>query len=103
MPGSPAARIQDPTTHMLVPLQPGPGSPNVFIGKKPAWRAMVDKHNCPMMNGPGVTHGVGSVLVGSSTVYINKQQACRVGDQVVEVLGGSNPISMGDNTVLIGG
>jgi uncharacterized Zn-binding protein involved in type VI secretion len=37
----PAARVTDPTAHPLPPgLDPGPGSPNVFIGNLPAWRAV---------------------------------------------------------------
>ena len=36
-----AARILDPVAHPLPPvLQPGPGSPNVFIGFLPAWRGV---------------------------------------------------------------
>jgi uncharacterized Zn-binding protein involved in type VI secretion len=37
--GRPAARVLDPTMHGP-PLQPGPGSLNVLIGKKPAWRGL---------------------------------------------------------------
>jgi uncharacterized Zn-binding protein involved in type VI secretion len=41
MPTGPAARILDPVIHPLPPvLQPGPGSPNVIIGFKPAWRGV---------------------------------------------------------------
>lgn len=41
MPKGPAARITDPVIHPLPPvLQPGPGSPNVLIGKLPAWRGV---------------------------------------------------------------
>ncbi len=41
MPKGPAARILDPVLHPLPPvLQPGPGSMNVLIGKKPAWRGI---------------------------------------------------------------
>lgn len=39
MPTGPAARLGDPTAHGT-PLSPGPGSPNVLIGFKPAWRAV---------------------------------------------------------------
>jgi len=39
MPGRPAARLGDMTAH-LSPLAPGIGSPNVLIGKKPAWRGL---------------------------------------------------------------
>ena len=39
MPEDPAARITDPVIHPLPPvLQPGPGSPNVLVGKLPARR-----------------------------------------------------------------
>jgi uncharacterized Zn-binding protein involved in type VI secretion len=38
--GRPAARLTDPVTHMMTPLNPGPGSPNVLIGKLPAWRGL---------------------------------------------------------------
>ncbi len=41
MPKGPAARIFDPVIHPLPPvLQPGPGSPNVLIGGRPAWRGV---------------------------------------------------------------
>lgn len=41
MPKGPAARIMDPVMHPLPPvLQPGPGSLDVLIGMKPAWRGM---------------------------------------------------------------
>jgi len=39
--GQPAARVGDLVSHAAPPtLAPGPGSTNVFIGGKPAWRAM---------------------------------------------------------------
>ena len=37
--GRPAARVTDITSHGP-PLNPGPGSPNVLIGKLPAWRGL---------------------------------------------------------------
>ncbi len=41
MAGRPAARVLDPVVHPLPPvLQPGPGSFNVIIGYKPAWRGV---------------------------------------------------------------
>jgi uncharacterized Zn-binding protein involved in type VI secretion len=41
MPRGPAARVGDPVVHPLPPvLQPGPGSLNVIIGGKPAWRGV---------------------------------------------------------------
>ena len=101
----PAARTTDPTTHASVPLAPGPGSENVIIGDLPAWRTMIDQHACPAVSVSGAD-GVGSVLLGSPTVLINNQMACRVGDIVVEVpglaMGPANPIAMGCETVMIG-
>lgn len=41
MPIAPAARLADPVMHPLPPvLTPGPGSPTVLIGMKPAWRGV---------------------------------------------------------------
>ena len=101
----PAARLGDMTTHGT-PLAPGIGSLNVLIGMQPAWRAIVDQHACAAVSITGAD-GIGSVLVGSLTVYVNMQQACRMGDIVVEkpgsVLGPMNPIVQGCMTVLIGG
>ena len=101
----PAARIFDPTAHGA-PLGPGPGSPDVFIGGLPAWRASIDQHACPAVSASG-PDGVGSVLMGSSSVFINGQMACRMGDIVIErpglALGPPDPIVFGCPTVIIGG
>ena len=78
----PAARITDPTIHGA-PLAPGPGSANVLIGYVPPWRTMIDQHACPAVSISGAD-GVGSVLMGSPTVFINNQMACRQFDIVVE-------------------
>ncbi len=100
----PAARITDITTHGM-PLAPGPGSVNVLIGGLPAWRAMMDQHACPMVSISGAD-GVGMVMMGSPTVFINNMMACRMGDIVMEIpglaLGPANPILMGEPTVMIG-
>jgi len=100
----PAARVGDPTGHGT-PLSPGPGSPNVLIGNRPAWRATLDQRACPVVDLRGAD-GVGSVLMGSPTVLINNQMACRMGDIVIEKPGAAiaptNPIVMGEPTVLIG-
>ena len=100
----PAARVTDPTTHGA-PLAPGPGSTNVMTGGLPAWRAMIDQHACPAVSISGAD-GIGSVIVGSPTVLINGQMACRQMDIVVEkpglTMGPMNPIIMGCPTVMIG-
>lgn len=100
----PAARVTDQTMHGT-PLSPGPGSTDVMIGNLPAWRTMVDQHACPAASVSGAD-GVGSVLMGSPTVLIDNQMACRVQDIVVEkpglAMGPANPIMMGCMTVIIG-
>jgi uncharacterized Zn-binding protein involved in type VI secretion len=95
----PAARVGDLTSHGT-PLGPGPGSANVMIGGKPAWRVGSDFHNCPMFTGQ-VPHVGGMVSVGSTTVLINGMPAARQGDMIVES-GPPNTIAMGEPTVIIG-
>jgi len=100
----PAARVADPTTHGA-PLSPGPGSMNVLIGSMPAWRALMDQHACPAVSISGAD-GVGMVMIGSPTVFINNMFACRAMDIVMEIpglaMGPVNPIIMGCPTVMIG-
>ena len=96
--GLPAARIGDPTSHGT-PLAPGPGSVNVFIGGRPAWRAVADFHACPLFNGT-VPHVGGVVTPGSPTVLIGGLPAARQGDVVAEAP--PNAILLGEVTVLIG-
>jgi len=97
--GQPAARTGDQTSHGT-PLAPGPGSVNVLIGGRPAWRAISDVHTCPLLDGLK-PHLGGVVAVGSFTVLINGLPAARQGDQVVEA-SAPNPIALGELTVLIG-
>jgi uncharacterized Zn-binding protein involved in type VI secretion len=96
--GQPAARIGDPTSHGT-PLAPGPGSANVIIGGRFAWRALADFHVCPLFNGL-VPHVGGVVAAGSPTVLIGGLPAARQGDLVAEAP--PNAILFGDVTVLIG-
>jgi uncharacterized Zn-binding protein involved in type VI secretion len=100
MGGYPAARVGDLTSHGT-PLGPGTGSQTVLIGGMPAWRALVDFHGCPIVKVLVPDVG-GVVMVGSPTVLIEFQMACRVMDMVVEIPGGPNPIAMGCPTVIIG-
>lgn len=79
---------------------PGIGSVNVLIGGKPAWRAGVDVHVCPLVDGVK-PHVGGVVALGSTSVLINGLPAARQGDQVVEA-GAPNAILLGEPTVLIG-
>ena len=95
----PAARVGDPTAHGT-PLGPGPGSVTVLIGGRPAWRAVVDLHVCPLASG-SVPHGGGVVLVGSASVRIGGAPAARAGDAIGEA-GPPNSIVSGDVSVLIG-
>lgn len=82
------------------PLGPGPGSTNVLIGNKPAWRVGSDVHSCPLVSGT-VPHVGGSVVMGSSKVLINGMPAARIGDNIVEATA-PNAIVQGEPTVLIG-
>ena len=93
-----AARVGDLTSHGT-PLGPGPGSLNVFIGGRPAWRAIVDSHGCPVVT--STPHVGGVVTVGSQTVLINGFPAARQGDLIMEG-GPPNVITLGEPTVLIG-
>ncbi|ELY85346.1 PAAR domain-containing protein [Natrinema altunense] len=94
----PAARVGDQTAHGT-PLT-GTGSPNVLIGKRPAWRALADVHTCPLTTGP-VPHVGGTVTKGSTSVLINKMPAARMGDTIIES-GPPNTIASGCSTVMIG-
>lgn len=100
-----AARVGDKTAHgqVLTPL-PGGGSPNVFIEGRPAWRAKIDWHVCPLSDGTK-PHGSGIVPLGSIKVLINKCPAARQGDTIKEV--GQpivpNIITEGSAKVSIGG
>ncbi|ADD04353.1 uncharacterized protein Nmag_0768 [Natrialba magadii ATCC 43099] len=93
----PAARTGDGTAHGT-PLA-GTGSPNVFIGNRPAWRAISDVHSCPLASGV-VPHVGGPVVDGSTTVLINNMPAARLGDTIIEN-GPPNKIVSGCPTVLI--
>lgn len=94
----PAARMGDATSHGK-PLSPGPGSVNVLIGGKPAWRATADTHICPLID--SAPHVGGVVILGSTTVLINNLPAVRQGDMIVEA-GPPNSITSGEPTVIIG-
>jgi uncharacterized Zn-binding protein involved in type VI secretion len=96
--GQPAARVGDNTSHGT-PLE-GPGCPTVKISGRSAWRAGVDKHVCPLSDGPK-PHGGGVVAVGSATVTIGGMPAARQGDMVVEA-SAPNVIVTGALTVMIG-
>ncbi len=93
-----AARVGDSTSHGI-PLSPGPASPNVIIGGRPAWRATSDFHSCPLME-EGKPHVGGVVLIGSTTVFINNLPAVRVGDIIGEFQ--PSTITSGCSTVIIG-
>ena len=98
--GQPAARLSDLTSHGT-PLVPGPGCLTVLIGGLPAWRAAVDTHICPLVD--GVKPHVGGVIAkGSTSVLIGGMPAARMGDSIVEA-GAPNLITGGTTNVLIGG
>jgi uncharacterized Zn-binding protein involved in type VI secretion len=82
------------------PLGPGPGSTNVLIEGKPAWRVGMDTHACPLVSGV-VPHGGGVAPMGSTGVLINGMPAVRMTDTIVEATA-PNAIVQGATTVLIG-
>ena len=84
--GQPAARVGDMTAHGT-PLSPGPGSSNVLIGGKPAWRAAADFHTCPLVTGI-VPHVGGVVTMGSATVLIQHDVQGRTEYTALTVLDG---------------
>jgi len=99
----PAATVGDLTSHGF-PLSPGPGSFNVLINGKQAWRALSDYHICPLSDQTRSgrrPHIGGVVSIGSATVIINNLPAVRVGDVIMEA-GPPDPIVSGSSNVLIG-
>jgi len=103
--GKPAARVGDKSTPPHTPglLAPGPGSTNVFIGGKPAWRSHVDLAMCMLPIAPPspVPHGPERCYLGSLSVMINGKMAVRQGDSLIGA-GPPNPVMTGDSSVLIG-
>jgi len=97
--GAPAARVGDATIHGTL-LGPGPGSVTVLIEGRPAWRASVDRHVCPLADGAR-PHVGGSVQTGSATVRIGGYPAARKGDVIIEA-GPPNAVATGAERVLIG-
>jgi uncharacterized Zn-binding protein involved in type VI secretion len=81
-------------------LGPGPGAATVLIEGRPAWRAGVDFHVCPLTTGAR-PHVGGTVVEGSRTVFVEGQPAARTGDVVIETAG-PNAVVTGAITVLIG-
>ena len=96
----PATTLGSQTSHGP-PLGPGPASPNVLIGGKPAWRALEDFHACPLIDPIAVPHVGGIVSAGSETVFINNMPAARQGDIIIESSLPNN-IAIGEPTVIIG-
>lgn len=66
-----------------------------------AMAGVADMHICPIPC-PIPPHGPGLVTKGSKSVFINGLPAAREGDKVFEACGGSDPIQLGCQTVLIG-
>jgi len=72
----------------------------VLIGGQPAWRAGVDMHVCPLIDGVR-PHVGGAAAVGGTAVLMGGAAAARQGDVIVEA-GLPNAIAMGAPTVFIG-
>lgn len=93
-PGAPAAKTAEET---LKTTQAG-----IMGSLFSAAGGMTDTHVCPVPL-PIPPHGPGVVIDGSATVMINNLPACRMGDTVLEALGGPDKIMKGEFKVLIGG
>lgn len=93
-PGAPAAKAAEETAKATAAASMGSMISGAAGG--------ADIHVCatPL---PLPPHGPGVVVDGSTTVFINKLPACRVGDTIVEAIGPPNKIAMGCPTVIIGG
>jgi uncharacterized Zn-binding protein involved in type VI secretion len=97
---TPAARVDDPTSHGGTIV--GPGVPSVLIGGRVA-AVVGDQTTCPLSSGPPaeVPHVGGPIVTGSATVFIGGRPAARAGDVNAEV-GSSATIVSGAQTVIIG-
>jgi hypothetical protein len=60
---------------------------------------MLDTHACPTPT--PIAHGPEKIYLGSTTVLVNDQMACRMGD-ILQGLGPPNPLVGGSPTVMIG-
>lgn len=101
----PAARTGDRSSPPHTPgvLSPGPGSANVLISGKPAWRSNVDSAVCllPIAPPAPAPHGPERCYLGSLSVMVNNNMAVRQGDVLIGA-GPPNPVLAGAPTVLIG-
>ncbi|MCX4240177.1 PAAR domain-containing protein [Paraliomyxa miuraensis] len=93
-----AARVGDP---MLLgnPIAPGPGSPNVFIGGRPALRSC---DSLVRYRAKPESYAGGGFVATQTTVEINGFPALRVGDYVSEGPHGVDAIADGCPSVVIG-
>ena len=93
-----AARQGDSTTHGGLVLS---GNPTVRIGGRIAATAQ-DTASCPVTPPPPTPpHGVGTIVTGSSSVFIGGKPAARVGDSISEN-GATSAVATGAPTVRIG-
>jgi uncharacterized Zn-binding protein involved in type VI secretion len=93
-----AARVGDVMLHGDS-VAPGPGSPNVFIGGRPALRRC-DSHVCSRAEPE--PHAGGGFVATQTKVEINGFPALRVGDYLDEGPHGPNAIAVGCPSVVIG-
>jgi len=107
-----AMKVLETTTKAAV----GPAAPIAFAAEQAGKAALLasmtslitsaaagaDIHMCATPV-PVPPHGPGVVINGSATVLIDNLPAARLGDTVLEALGGPNKIVKGEVTVIIGG
>ncbi len=66
-----------------------------------AFGGMPDQHICPIPS-PLPPHGPGVVIDGSPTVMVDGLPLARMGDTVLEAIGGPDKIAIGEPTVMVG-
>lgn len=106
MPTGPAARILDPVAHPLPPvLQPGPGSPNVLIGYRPAWRGVPAAAAAALSAAKAVSQALitaaeaatlaaagtpGAPAAKAAEEALKAQQAAQMGSMITSMAGGAD-------------
>ncbi len=101
-PGAPAAYAAEQAAKTAAAAAMASMMSGLAAGAAAASGGMPDMHICPVPT-PLPPHGPGYVIDGSKTVLVNGLPLCRMGDTVIEALGGPNKIALGAMQVMIGG
>lgn len=101
-PGAAAAAAAEQATKTAAAAAMSAMMSSLAAGAATASGGVPDLHVCPIPT-PVPPHGPGYVIDGSQTVLVNGLPLCRQNDTVLEALGGSDKIALGELTVLVGG